>query len=398
MSKTINVKVGNKFIGKNHPIVIQSMTNTETSNIQETVCQILELYKAGSEIIRITVNNEKSAESVPKIKKKILQKNINIPLVGDFHYNGHYLLEKFPKCAKTLDKYRINPGNVGFGEKKDKCFSQIIKKAIEFDKPIRIGVNWGSLDKNILNDLIKKNNKLKNPISSNSILQKSLIESTIQSAKYAEKLGIKKNKIILSCKVSNVQNLISIYTKLSQFCYYPLHIGLTEAGLGTKGIIASSISIGYLLKKKIGNTIRVSLTPDTKESRTKEVKICQEILQTIELRSFSPSISSCPGCGRTTNVFFRELANYTYNYLSKKMIKWKKIYTGIENMKIAVMGCIVNGPGESKHANIGISLPGKNEELIAPVFIEGKKTHTLKGKNIKKNFINIINEYVKQKY
>ena len=398
MHKSIAVKVGNITIGGGAPVVVQSMTDTATADIEKTVSQILALHRAGSELVRITVNNEEAAKAVPEIKKRLLQKDCDVPLVGDFHYNGHRLLADFPECAKALDKYRINPGNVGFGRKKDTQFAEIVQKAVEYDKPVRIGVNWGSLDQALLAKLMDENSQLTVPLSSREIMHKALIESALSSAEYAERLGLKSDKIIVSCKVSDVQDLIEVYQKLARECPYPLHLGLTEAGMGIKGIVASSVSLGYLLQQGIGDTIRVSLTPEPGAPRTNEVKVCREILQTMGLRAFTPTVSSCPGCGRTTSSFFRELANDIQNYLSEQMPLWKHQYIGVENMKVAVMGCVVNGPGESKHANIGISLPGTGEAPVAPVFIDGQKKHTLRGEHIAKEFMVIVDQYVKAKY
>lgn len=398
MHKSIAVKVGNITIGGGAPVVVQSMTDTATADIEKTVSQVLALHRAGSELVRITVNDEEAAKAVPEIKKRLLQKDCDVPLVGDFHYNGHRLLADFPECAKALDKYRINPGNVGFGRKKDTQFAEIVQKAIEYDKPVRIGVNWGSLDQALLAKLMDENSQLTVPLSAREIMHKALIESALSSAEYAERLGLKSDKIIVSCKVSDVQDLIEVYQKLARECPYPLHLGLTEAGMGIKGIVASSVSLGYLLQQGIGDTIRVSLTPEPGAPRTHEVKVCREILQTMGLRAFTPTVSSCPGCGRTTSSFFRELANDIQNYLSEQMPLWKNQYIGVENMKVAVMGCVVNGPGESKHANIGISLPGTGEAPVAPVFIDGQKKHTLRGEHIAKEFMAIVDQYVKAKY
>ncbi|WP_440993086.1 flavodoxin-dependent (E)-4-hydroxy-3-methylbut-2-enyl-diphosphate synthase [Cysteiniphilum litorale] len=398
MHKSIAVKVGNITIGGGAPVVVQSMTDTATADIEKTVSQVLALHRAGSELVRITVNDEEAAKAVPEIKKRLLQKDCDVPLVGDFHYNGHRLLADFPECAKALDKYRINPGNVGFGRKKDTQFAEIVQKAIEYDKPVRIGVNWGSLDQALLAKLMDENSQLTVPLSAREIMHKALIESALSSAEYAERLGLKADKIIVSCKVSDVQDLIEVYQKLARECPYPLHLGLTEAGMGIKGIVASSVSLGYLLQQGIGDTIRVSLTPEPGAPRTNEVKVCREILQTMGLRAFTPTVSSCPGCGRTTSSFFRELANDIQNYLSEQMREWKHQYIGVENMKVAVMGCVVNGPGESKHANIGISLPGTGEAPVAPVFIDGQKKHTLRGEHIAKEFMVIVDQYVKAKY
>ena len=395
---TTQVMVGNIAVGGGAPIVIQSMTNTDSSNRKETVDQILELWKAGSEIVRITVNDEASAAVVSDIKKELLDYDCNIPIVGDFHFNGHKLLSKYPDCAASLDKYRINPGNVGKGSKRDDQFSTMIKLAIEYGKPVRIGVNWGSLDQELLKVLMDENAALKNPLPAPNVMKETLIRSVIDSAMTAESIGLPNNKIIVSCKVSDVQDLIEIYTNLSKRCNYPLHVGLTEAGIGTKGIVSSAASIGYLLQQGIGDTIRVSLTPQPGESRTTEVRVAQELLQTMGIRSFSPLVIACPGCGRTTSTYFQELAGDIQQYLRKTMPEWKKTYNGVEDMSVAVMGCVVNGPGESKMANLGISLPGNGEIPVAPVYENGKKTVTLKGDNIGEEFKEIINSYIKNNY
>ncbi|ABO46933.1 flavodoxin-dependent (E)-4-hydroxy-3-methylbut-2-enyl-diphosphate synthase [Francisella tularensis] len=398
MNKTSVVKVGNVLIGGDNPVVVQSMTDTYTADVEKTVKQILALHKAGSEIVRITVNDESAAAAVPEIVKELAKHDCHVPLVGDFHYNGHTLLSKYPECAKALAKYRINPGNVGFGKKKDTQFAEIIKIAIANDKPVRIGVNWGSLDQALLARLIDENNAQENPLSLQQIMHKALITSALESAKYAEELGLAKDKIIISCKVSEVQDLIAVYQKLAKECDYALHLGLTEAGMGTKGIVASAVSLGILLQQGIGNTIRVSLTPAPNAPRTEEVRVCREILQNLGMRTFTPSVTSCPGCGRTTSSFFRELTSKVKDHLDEKMHTWKEQYHGVEAMKVAVMGCVVNGPGESKNADIGISLPGSGESPVAPVFIDGKKAHTLRGDNISEEFIEIVENYVKNRY
>ena len=395
---TIQVKVGDVYVGGGAPIVVQSMTNTDTANKDKTVSQIIDLWQAGSEVVRITVNNEDAAAKVESIKKTLRDKGCNVPLVGDFHFNGHKLLEKYKGCALALDKYRINPGNVGKGSKRDDQFSTMIKIAINFDKPIRIGVNWGSLDQELLKLMMDENAGRVNPKSANDVIKDALVRSVIESAEYAEKLGLPKNKIIVSCKVSDVQDLITIYEMLAKKCNYPLHLGLTEAGMGTKGIVASAASMGYLLQQGIGDTIRVSLTPEPGGSRTQEVLVAQELLQTMGLRSFSPLVTACPGCGRTTSTFFQQLAGDIQSYLRKSMGTWKGKYIGVEEMNVAVMGCVVNGPGESKMANLGISLPGTGEVPVAPVYEDGVKTVTLKGDNIANEFITIINNYVDRKY
>ena len=395
---TNQVKVGGVFIGGGAPIVVQSMTNTDTADRIKTINQVIELWQAGSEMVRITVNNEEAAKQVEGIKKSLLDKGCNVPLVGDFHFNGHKLLEKYQGCAQALDKYRINPGNVGKGSKRDNQFSTMIKIAIDNDKPIRIGVNWGSLDQELLKIMMDQNANLANPKSANDVIKDALVRSVMDSAKYAENLGLAKNKIIVSCKVSDVQDLITIYEMLAKTCNYPLHLGLTEAGMGTKGIVASAASMGYLLQKGIGDTIRISLTPEPNGNRAQEVTVAQELLQTMGLRSFSPLVIACPGCGRTTSTFFQQLAGDIQTYLRKSMLNWKKTYAGVEEMNVAVMGCVVNGPGESKMANLGISLPGTGEIPVAPVYEDGKKTVTLKGDNIANEFIKIINNYVDRKY
>ena len=395
---TNQVQVGGVFIGGGAPIVVQSMTNTDTADRIKTINQVIELWQAGSEMVRITVNNEEAAKQVEGIKKSLLDKGCNVPLVGDFHFNGHKLLEKYKGCAQALDKYRINPGNVGKGSKRDNQFSTMIKIAIDNDKPIRIGVNWGSLDQELLKIMMDQNANLTNPKSANDVIKDALVRSVMESAEYAENLGLAKNKIIVSCKVSAVQDLITIYEMLAKTCNYPLHLGLTEAGMGTKGIVASAASMGYLLQKGIGDTIRISLTPEPNGNRAQEVTVAQELLQTMGLRSFSPLVIACPGCGRTTSTFFQQLAGDIQAYLRKSMLNWKKQYVGVEEMNIAVMGCVVNGPGESKMANLGISLPGTGEIPVAPVYEDGKKTVTLKGDNIANEFIKIINNYVDRKY
>ncbi len=392
------MKVGDISVGGQHPVVIQSMTNTDTTDIDATVKQVFELWKAGSEIVRITVNSEDAAKSVAPIKDKLIQLNCNVPLVGDFHFNGHKLLALYPDCAEALDKYRINPGNVGKGSKRDEQFNQMIQFAIRYKKPVRIGVNWGSLDQDLLAKMMDANQKHNEPLSSNALMREALIQSALLSAKSAEEIGLPKEQIIISCKTSDTQDLIYVYEQLEKRCNYPLHLGLTEAGMGSKGIVASSASMGYLLQKGIGDTIRISLTPEPGESRIKEVVVAQELLQTMNIRSFVPLVIACPGCGRTTSTFFQELAQQTQQYLRENMPSWKKIYPGVENMKVAVMGCVVNGPGESKMADIGISLPGTGEIPVAPVYENGEKTVTLKGDNIAHEFQKIINDYIQKNY
>ena len=374
------------------------MTNTNTADRKATVSQILELWQAGSELVRITVNDEESAAQVADIKKALLDSGCDVPIVGDFHFNGHKLLTRYPGCASALDKYRINPGNVGKGTKRDEQFSTMIKLAMDYDKPVRIGVNWGSLDQELLKVLMDENAHLTDPLPAASVMKEALIRSVIDSAMTAESIGLPKNKIIVSCKVSDVQDLIEIYTNLAKRCSYPLHVGLTEAGMGSKGIVASAASMGYLLQQGIGDTIRVSLTPEPGESRTTEVMVAQELLQTMGIRSFTPLVTACPGCGRTTSTYFQELAGDIQRYLRNTMPEWKKTYNGVEEMSVAVMGCVVNGPGESKMVNLGISLPGTGEIPVAPVFENGKKTITLKGDNIGNEFKKIIDVYIDNNY
>ena len=391
---TFQVKVGNLNIGSNYPIRVQSMTDTDTADLEATASQIIDLINAGSELVRITVNNEEAAKQVPFIKERLLQKGFDAPIVGDFHYNGHTLLTKYPDCASALDKYRVNPGNVGFGEKHDKQFSIIIEQAIKHSKPVRIGVNWGSLDQELAVRLMNENSKSSNPQSADDVQREAIIVSALTSAKKAEEIGLSSDKILISCKISRVQDLIAVYRKLSSRSQYPLHLGLTEAGMRSKGIVASTAALAVILQEGIGDTIRISLTPEPGAKREKEVIVAQQILQTMGLRAFAPQVSSCPGCGRTTSSFFRELAEQIQGYIQQEMPIWKTKYPGIEQLNIAVMGCIVNGPGESKHADIGISLPGSGESPAAPVFIDGKKAHTLRGEKIAEEFLLILNSYI----
>ena len=396
--KTHIVRVGNKFIGGDHPVLIQSMTNTDTADIGSTFNQVIELAEAGSEIVRLTVNNDEAAKAVPIIFEKLNIAGYNVPLVGCFHYNGHRLLTDYPELCSSLAKFRINPGNVGFGNKRDKQFEQIIELAIKYNKPVRIGVNWGSIDQDLATDLMNKNAQLLNPKTARQVLLDTLVLSTLISAQKAENIGLAKEKIILSCKVSNVQDLVDIYRDIAKQSNYALHLGLTEAGISSKGIIATTAALSLLLNEGIGDTIRASITPKPGASRTEEVKVCQEIIQSLGIRAFAPVISSCPGCGRTTSTYFQELADYIGKYIADNMLIWSKIYPGVENMTVAIMGCIVNGPGESKHANIGISLPGSGESPVAPVFVDGEKAYTLRGNNIANEFIDILNDYVKKNY
>lgn len=395
---THRVQVGKVIIGDGAPIVVQSMTNTDTADTKATIAQIARLADAGSEIVRITVNNEEAAQAVPTIKEKLLSAGYTTPIVGDFHYNGHLLLTKYPGCAQALDKYRINPGNVGFGHKHDPQFQTMIEVAIANQKPVRIGVNWGSLDQELATKLMDENAQLATPLPAEAVLQECLILSALSNAKKAVEIGLREDQIVISCKVSRVQDLIGVYRALAKRSRYALHLGLTEAGMGSKGIVASAASMGILLQEGIGDTIRTSLTPAPGEAREKEVIVSQEILQTMGLRSFTPLVTACPGCGRTTSSFFQELAEKIQSYLREQMPLWKQHYPGVETMNVAVMGCIVNGPGESKHANIGISLPGTGESPAAPVFIDGKKFTTLRGATIAEDFQSIVKEYVETNY
>lgn len=395
---TNQVMIGKIAVGGEAPIVVQSMTNTDTANATATVKQIAALARAGSELVRITVNSAEAAKQVSNIKEQLDKLGCDVPIIGDFHFNGHKLLTQFPDCAEALAKYRINPGNVGQGKKRDDQFAMMIETACKYDKPVRIGVNWGSLDPQLMARMMDENAKLATPKDAGIVMRKALIISALESASQAEKVGLAKNKIILSCKVSDVQDLINVYRDLAQRCDYPLHLGLTEAGMGSKGIVASTAALAVLLQQGIGDTIRISLTPEPNGDRTKEVIVAQEILQTMGLRSFTPMVTACPGCGRTTSTFFQELAEKIQTYVRQQMPIWRNQYTGTEEMKIAVMGCVVNGPGESKLANIGISLPGSGENPVAPVYVDGQKTVTLKGDKIAEEFQKIVDDYVKKNY
>lgn len=385
-------------VGGDAPVVVQSMTNTDTADVIATAIQVKELARAGSEMVRITVNTPEAAAAVPAVREQLDRMEIDVPLVGDFHYNGHTLLRDFPECAQALSKYRINPGNVGKGAKRDSQFAQMIEVACRYDKPVRIGVNWGSLDQALLARIMDENALRETPWSAQAVMYEALIVSAIENAQRAEEIGLASDKIILSCKVSGVQDLIAVYRDLARRCDYPLHLGLTEAGMGSKGIVASTAALAVLLQEGIGDTIRVSLTPEPGGDRTKEVVVAQEILQTMGLRKFTPMVIACPGCGRTTSTVFQELADDIQTYLRDQMPVWKKQYPGVESMNVAVMGCIVNGPGESKHANIGISLPGTGESPAAPVFIDGEKAMTLRGEKIAEEFQGIVLNYVKSRY
>lgn len=399
-TRSVLVQHGQKIVclGGNAPIVVQSMTNTDTADVIGTAIQIKELARAGSEIVRLTVNTPEAAKAVPEIREQLDKMGIDVPLVGDFHYNGHTLLTEFPECAQALSKYRINPGNVGQGAKRDTQFAQMIEIACKYDKPVRIGVNWGSLDQSLLARIMDENARRAQPLSAQTVMYQALISSAIGSARRAEELGLAGDKIVLSCKVSGVQDLIAVYRELAKRCDYPLHLGLTEAGMGSKGIVASTAALSVLMQEGIGDTIRISLTPEPGGDRCKEVFVAQEILQTMGLRKFMPMVIACPGCGRTTSTVFQELADQIQSFLREQMPVWKTQYPGVENMNVAVMGCIVNGPGESKHANIGISLPGTGESPAAPVFIDGVKAMTLRGASIAQDFQKIVLDYVKSHY
>ncbi|MBL10505.1 MAG: 4-hydroxy-3-methylbut-2-en-1-yl diphosphate synthase [Acidiferrobacteraceae bacterium] len=397
-ASTVAVSVGNVTIGGSHPIVVQSMTNTETADVEATTNQIQSLVTAGSELVRIPVNTAEAAQAVPEIYAKLKSHKCDVPLIGDFHFNGHKLLQNYPDCAKSLAKYRINPGNVGRGSKHNEQFSEMIECALRYNKPIRIGVNWGSLDPDLLSQLLDENASLAVPRSLDDIKRYALVESVLRSADFAKKQGLPENKIILSCKVSAVPDLISIYQELSLRTKLPLHLGLTEAGMGDKGIVSSVAGLAILIQKGVADTIRVSLTPEPGGDRAREVRIAQEILQSIGVRSFTPQVVSCPGCGRTSSDYFQRLAKDIENYIRNNMPTWKKQYQGVEEMTVAVMGCVVNGPGESKNADIGISLPGSGERPVAPVYENGQKTVTLKGSNISQQFIQILEAHVANQY
>jgi (E)-4-hydroxy-3-methylbut-2-enyl-diphosphate synthase len=396
--QTHAVKVRNVAVGGGAPVVVQSMTNTDTADLEKTFIQVRDLFLAGSEIVRVTVNNDDAAKGVIALRERLLREGLDVPLAGCFHYNGHTLLSEYPDLCETLDKYRINPGNVGFGKKRDAQFEVMIEKAVQYNKAVRIGVNWGSLDGDLATKLMDENGARANPWSADEVMRETLVQSALISAEKAEKIGLRKDQIILSAKVSRVQDLISVYRELAKRSNYALHLGLTEAGMGSKGIVATALAEGILLNEGIGDTIRASLTPEPGGDRTLEVKVCQEILQALGLRSFTPEVSACPGCGRTTSTVFQELAQQIQRYLEVKMPVWKSAYPGVETLKVAVMGCIVNGPGESKHADIGISLPGTGESPVAPVFIDGEKAETLRGDNIAGEFQALVENYIQKRF
>ena len=395
---TRQVLIGGVSVGGGAPVVVQSMTNTDTADVASSVKQVAELWRAGSELVRLTVNTPEAAAAIPRIREKLLMMGIDVPLIGDFHYNGHQLLAGEPACAQALAKYRINPGNVGFGKKKDTQFASIIEKAIEYGKPVRIGANWGSLDQALAARLMDENSQRAEPWDAGRVLREALIRSAVDSADRAVELGLPAERIVLSCKVSGVQELIAVYRDLAQRCDYALHLGLTEAGIGSKGIVASAAALSVLLQEGIGDTIRISLTPEPGQSRTAEVVVAQELLQTTGQRAFTPMVTACPGCGRTTSTFFQELAKTVQEHVRARMPEWRISHPGAENLSLAVMGCVVNGPGESRHADIGISLPGTGEAPSAPVFIDGEKKVTLKGENIANEFVALIDEYVDNRY
>ena len=396
--KSIVCDIDGVKVGGDHSIVVQSMTTTDTADTASTINQVMELARAGSELVRVTVNTNKAAEAVPTIVKSLEEFGVRVPIIGDFHYNGHILLKQYPECARLLAKYRINPGNVNIGKKHDDNFRTMIEVAVEHQKPVRIGVNWGSLDQALLTKLMDENAGRPDPKDATEVTREAIVLSALNSAEAAERYGLRHDQIILSAKVSNVQDLVTVYRDLAARCDYPLHLGLTEAGMGNKGIVASTAGLAILLQEGIGDTIRVSLTPQPRGDRTEEVRICQQILQSLDIRSFKPQVTACPGCGRTTSTFFQEMANEIEHYLHNQMPVWKSSYPGVEKLNVAVMGCVVNGPGESKHSDIGISLPGTFEEPKAPVYVDGRMLLTLKGDTIVRDFIGILNDYVDKRF
>ncbi|HEY8450331.1 MAG TPA: flavodoxin-dependent (E)-4-hydroxy-3-methylbut-2-enyl-diphosphate synthase [Bacillota bacterium] len=395
--RSVAVRVGNVVIGGDHPIAVQAMTNTETADVEATARQIVHLAEAGSELVRITVNHEEAAAAVPRIVERVRARGCTVPIVGDFHYNGHVLLTRYPDCAAALDKYRINPGNVGTRQR-DKNFAQIIEVALRHEKPVRIGVNWGSLDQQLLTALMDENARRPDPKSAREVTLEAMVESALRSASLAEELGMPHDRIVISAKVSEVQDLIAVYRSLARRCDYPLHLGLTEAGMGMKGIVATTAGLAVLLQEGIGDTIRVSLTPSPGGDRAEEVRVAQQILQSLGLRSFTPQVTSCPGCGRTASTFFQQMAKDVQDYIQRRMPAWRQAYPGVEKLRVAVMGCVVNGPGESRHADIGISLPGRFEEPTAPVFVDGEKIATLRGEHIVEDFLQILEQYVARRF
>ena len=395
---SVPVRIGHVTVGGGQPVAVQSMTNTDTADVEATVLQVRALAVAGSELVRVTVNTDAAAAAVPRIVERLAQSGVTVPVVGDFHFNGHKLLREHPACAEALAKYRINPGNVGRGSKRDPQFAEMIEIACRHGKPVRIGVNWGSLDQDLLTRLMDENSRQAAPLDANDVMREAIVLSALESAGRAEELGLRHDRIVISCKVSGVQDLIAVYRNIAARCDYPLHLGLTEAGMGSKGIVASTAAIGVLLQEGIGDTIRVSLTPEPGGDRTQEVIVAQEILQTMGLRSFTPMVVACPGCGRTTSTYFQELAQKIQSHVRQRMPEWRRHHPGVEQMTVAVMGCVVNGPGESKHANIGISLPGTGERPVAPVYIDGEKGPTLKGERIAEEFQQLVEQYVERTY
>jgi (E)-4-hydroxy-3-methylbut-2-enyl-diphosphate synthase len=395
--KTVTAVVGNVPVGSAHPIVVQSMTNTDTADAESTARQVVDLARAGSQLVRVTVNNDESAAAVPEIARRVADEGVDVPIIGDFHYNGHQLLIRYPECARTLAKYRINPGNVG-GKRRDENFRTMVRVAIDNGKPVRIGVNWGSLDQDLLTEMMDANARLDEQRAAHDVYIEAMLESALRSAALAEETGLPHEAILISAKVSGVQDLVDVYRRLASRCDYPLHLGLTEAGLGTKGVISSTAGLSILLAEGIGDTIRVSLTPKPGGDRTEEVFVAQQILQSLGLRSFAPQVTACPGCGRTTSTFFQKMAEDIQEYIREQMPQWRKTYPGVEDLRVAVMGCVVNGPGESKHADIGISLPGTFEEPKAPVYIDGKLALTLKGESIVPEFLQLLDDYIAKRY
>jgi (E)-4-hydroxy-3-methylbut-2-enyl-diphosphate synthase len=396
--RSVPVCIGGVTVGGGHPVVVQSMTNTDTADVEATALQVRALALAGSELVRVTVNTDEAAAAVPRIVERLAQLGVGVPIVGDFHFNGHKLLREQPSCAEALAKYRINPGNVGRGSKRDPQFAEMIEIACRHGRPVRIGVNWGSLDQDLLTRLMDENSRRREPLDASDVMREAIVVSALDSARRAEELGLAHDRIVISCKVSGVQDLIAVYRSIAARCDYPLHLGLTEAGMGSKGIVASTAAMAVLLQEGIGDTIRVSLTPEPGGDRTREVVVAQEILQTMGLRSFTPMVVACPGCGRTTSTYFQELAQAIQSHLRERMPEWRRRYPGVEQMTVAVMGCVVNGPGESKHANIGISLPGTGERPVAPVYVDGEKGPTLKGDRIAEEFQQLVEQYVDQRY
>lgn len=396
--KSIAVQIGSVTLGDGHPIAVQSMTDTPTANVAATVAQVEALTRAGSELVRLTVNDREAAAAVSQVREQLDKRNVAVPLIGDFHYNGHKLLAEFPECAEALDKYRVNPGNVGRGSSRDPHFTQFIELACRYQKPVRIGVNWGSLDAALLTELMDENAKLDSPLDADAVQQEAMVQSALRSAAQAEEIGLPHDAIVLSCKMSRVSLVVQVYTELAQRCDYPLHLGLTEAGMGTRAIVSTSAALAMLLQRGIGDTLRVSLTPEPGGERTEEVRVACDLLQSLNLRHFMPAVTACPGCGRTSSDYFQRLAQDIERYIAKQMPVWKKQYPGVENLNVAVMGCVVNGPGESRHADIGISLPGSNENPSAPVYVDGERVRTLSGEHIAEEFQQMLLDYVEKRF